>query len=159
MQASGRVEVVRGRVDAELTEALVGFWVEHGALDEARARERAPEVLCVLRGPEDELLGTSSVVAARAPLIDRQMWMYRRFIAPSTDAAADRELLRGSFEALATEFTGAEGEPIGLCLLTEDRSLIERDPAAVWAEPELVFAGYTATDVHVRVGYFDGATI
>jgi hypothetical protein len=159
MEATGNVEVVRGRVDAELTEQLVRFWLDNRALDEQRARERAADVLCVLRGPGGDLLGTSSVVAAPAPLINRPMWIYRRFVAAGTDAAADRELLRGSYAALAAEFTDADGEPIGLCLVTEDRALIERDPDAVWADPEMVFAGYTAGDVQVRVAYFEGARI
>lgn len=169
--ASGqRTEVVRGRLDADLEERLVAFWTAHGALSEQTARERLSEVICVRLDTDERIVGVNSASAAQAPLVGRRFWIYRRFLAPEADQDADREMLAAARTELERGFSGAPGEPLGLCALVSDRDLIERRPEAVWpiGEPDpgapwprggLVFAGYAAGGVQVRISYFEGARI
>jgi hypothetical protein len=165
-----RTEVVRGRLDADLEERLVAFWTAHGALSEQTARERLSEVICVRLDPEEQIVAINSAYAGSAPLVGRRFWIYRRFLAPEADQDADREMLAAARTELERRFTGAPGEPLGLCALVSDRDLIERGPEAVWqlGEPDpgapwpsggLVFAGYAPGGVQVRISYFEGARI
>jgi hypothetical protein len=154
-----RVEVVRGGLDRELSSRLVEFWVGHGALDQAAAQERLAEVICVLRGSEDQILATNSAFAATAPLVGRQFWIYRRFLAPGIGVEAERAMLIAAREALEDEFAQSADEPVGLCVLIADRTVAERHPEAVWPEVGLLFAGYTEAGAQVRISYFEGARI
>ena len=162
-----RTEVVRGRLDPELSDRLVSFWASHGALAEQDARRRLGEVVCVRLDAEERVVGVNSAYAGAVPLIERPAWIYRRFLAPEADDAADREMLAAAHAALEGEFAGRHGEPLGLCVLVSDRSLIERRSEAVWPvgdeHPEpgagLLFAGYTERGVQVRISWFAGARI
>lgn len=165
-----RTEVVRGRLDADLEERLVAFWKAHGALSEQTARERLSEVICVRLDPDERIVAVNSAYAASAPLVGRRFWIYRRFVAPEADGDADREMLAAARTELERGFTGAPGEPLGLCVLVSDRDLIERrpeamwpigepDPGAAWPGGDLLFAGYAAGGVQVRISYFEDARI
>lgn len=156
-----RIEVVWRELDRELSNRLVDFWVRHGVLDEAGARRRLAEVICVLFDAEGEIAGVNSAYAAEAPLVGRRFWIYRRFLAPGSGAEAEteRSLIRVARETLAREFTGALDEPLGLCVLISDRALMDRYPEAVWPDTGLLFAGYTPEGVQVRICYFEGARI
>jgi hypothetical protein len=165
-----RIEVVRGRLSAGLEERLVAFWTTHGALSEQTARERLSDVICARLDADERIVGVNSAYADWAPLVGRRFWIYRRFLAPEADQDAEREMLAAARAELERGFTGAPGEPLGLCVLVSDRDLIERRPEAVWslgvphhdaAWPGggLVFAGYAAGGVQVRISYFEGARI
>ncbi len=160
MNDSGwRVEAVRGRLEDETSEQLVEFWTSRGALDETAARERLDQVICVLYDGDDEVSGVNSVYAATAPLVGRQMWIYRRFVDHAVGADAEAALLSAAFDELAGEFGGAPRDPIGLYLLVTDRAFIASRPEAVWPQTNFLFAGYTDDGAQVRVRYFDGARI
>jgi hypothetical protein len=163
-----RTEVVRGRIDATLTGELIAFWTGHGVLDEATARERLADVICVRFGDDAQIVGVNSAYPAMAPLVGRRFWIYRRFLSPEADEHAEREMLEAARAELERSFTGVPGEPLGLCVLVADRALIARRPEAVWplGDPDarwpgagLVFAGYTEAGIQVRISYFEGATI
>ena len=74
----------------------------------------------------------------------------------SPDAA--RELLRATFAALDADFTPPAGGPLGLCVLSGPEEL-RADPAARWADPPLVHAGFLPDGRQARIGYFTGAHI
>lgn len=154
-----RIEVVRGALDPELSQRLVDFWVRHGVLDEAAARRRLAEVICVLFDDGGEIVGVNSSYADQAPLVGRKFWIYRRFLAPGADEGAERALLEAAQQELSRGFTGAPAEPVGLCVLIADRAMMERYPEAVWPDVGLLFAGYTQEGAQVRICYFEGARI
>lgn len=158
-QTGQRTEVVRGRVDAELAERLVGFWTANGVLPEPIARRRLEQVVCVRRDDGGEIVATSSVYADEAPLVGRRCWIYRRYLGPRADAGAEAELLAAARDHLDEEFSGAPGEPIGLCFPIDDPALIAANPQAIWPDLGLVFAGYTERGAQVRVAYFEGARV
>jgi hypothetical protein len=150
------VEVVRGAVDAALAGELVAFWTANGALDEAGARERLPEVVCVVRDRAGAVAGVSSAVPAVLALIGgRRFWVMRKFVLAE---AADeiRALERATFAALEREFD-ADG-PIGLCIPLTPAEAARR-PEAVWPEPRTFFAGFLPGGLQARVAYFEGASV
>jgi hypothetical protein len=153
------IDVVRGRLSAATGEQLVRFWTVHGLLDEATARARLPEVVCVATGGDGEVVGVNTVFAERVPLIGgRRFWMYNSALLASAAGAAP-ELLRTAFRALDAAYVPDGDEPVGLCLLVGDREELRRRPEAEWTDPRLVYAGYLPDGRQVRIGYFAGATI
>ena len=67
-------------------------------------------------------------------------------------------MIRGTFDALAAEFDGASGSPVGLCVLAGP-DLRRQRPEAEWTDPRMLYAGYSPEGLQVRVAYFDGAVI
>lgn len=153
-----RIETLDRGPDAELGEALVAFWTGAGALDEPRARQRLAQVVCVLRGPDGAIAGVNSAYEDTAPLIERRLWMYRRYLAPGVPAAAEAPLLGAAYEELARRRDAIGTGPAGLCVVLGDRAAMDRDRRAVW-DHHFVYAGYTDAGEQVRVAYFVGARI
>ena len=78
-----RISSVYGRVDAELTDELVDFWLRNGALPDAQtARQRAPQVVFVARNTEGRIVGVTTVYVA-APKGRGRYYIYRMFIQPT----------------------------------------------------------------------------
>jgi hypothetical protein len=153
---NGAIEVVRGRLTDERAGQLLDFWAHTGALDEAAARERLPEVVCVLMGDDGRLEGANSVYAADVPLLGgRRFWIYRSLLPGATGEARDA-MFRAAFEALEAEFDGAT---LGVCLAIADRGEMERRPEAEWRDPRTLYAGYLDDGRQLRVAYFAGARI
>jgi hypothetical protein len=102
---------------------------------------------------------TSHVAAAALELVaGRAFWVYRAALAGDTSPDAARELLRATFAALDADFTPPAGGPLGLCVLS-GREELRADPAARWADPPLVHAGFLPDGRQVRIGYFAEAHI
>jgi hypothetical protein len=153
-----RIEVVRGQLADRTAEELLVFWSDHSALAGVQAQRRLPEVVCVLR-EEDRILGASSVFASALPLIGgRRFWIYRSLLAPEAREYFP-DMVRSTFNALASEFTGSPGSPVGLCVLLEDAQERRRRPEVEWSDPRTIYAGYLADGRQVRIAYFDGAVI
>jgi hypothetical protein len=155
----GLIEVVRGRLTGERAEQLVRFWTGHGALDEAAARERLTEVVCVLLDDADEIVGVNSVFPSGVDRVGgRTFWIYRNFLSPGvSDAAA--AMIRAAFSALEAEFDASGDGPIGLCVLVAEPAEMQRRPEAEWADPAMIYAGYLADGRQVRIAYFRQARI
>ena len=150
---------MRGRLSDERGDQVLRFWSDQGALDAAAARERLPEVVCVLLDDAGEIAGVNSVYPDNVQLIGgRRFWIYRSFLLPAaTDAAPG--MISAAFAALEEEFDPDGDGPIGLCLLIADRAEMQRRPEAEWADPRMLYAGYDADGRQVRIGYFADAKI
>lgn len=160
MSASyGTIEVVRGRLGEERAAALVRFWTRAGALDEAAARARLNEVVCLLLDRNGEIAGVNSVYPANLGLVGgRRFWIYRNYLTPSAQNARQAMAAKASI-ALEAEFDPAIEGPIGVCFLIEDRSDLERNPGASWLYPASSYAGYLDDGRQVRIRYFPGARV
>jgi hypothetical protein len=149
---------VRGALDEATSDELVVFWAAHGALDEAGARRRLPEVVCVLRGGDGAIAGVCSAFEADVPMIGgRRFWMYRSLL-PGDAREQAFAMIDAAFAALEAEFDGAAGAPIGLCALLEERERKLR-PEAEWPDPRMIYAGYLPDGRQVRIAYFEGAKV
>jgi hypothetical protein len=155
----GTIDVVRGRLTEALSKELLSFWIGSGALDEAVARRRLHEVLCVLRSSPGSVVGVNSAYEDAVPLIGgRRFWLYRSFLLPPARGAWDAMVL-AAYRALAAGFDPEQRGPIGLCAPIADRELLERRPEAEWQDPRLLYAGYLADGRQLRVAYFEGARV
>lgn len=156
---SYRVEVVRDQIDAPLSERLIGFWTDHGALDGGDARARLEAVVCVLLGPDGAIAGANSVSPAEVPLFENQrLWSYRSFLGPDVPLREHRPMMSAAKLALEERYTGAENEPIGLMIKIAAEDVIAALPEALWEESEIVHAGWEAGS-QLRVGWFGRARI
>lgn len=151
------IQVQRGGLDTSLEE-LIAFWATAGGLSADEARRRLAELVCTLRC-DGRLAGLSTAHAADVALVGgRRFWIYGTVL----DAHAEElgpALIRDTFRALAAEFDGSRGSPIGLCVLVGDPAERRRRPEVAWSDPELIYAGYLTDGRQVRIGYFEGADI
>ena len=152
----GSIETVRGRISEERAERLLAFWSRHGLLEGAAARERLPQVVCLLLDDEGEIAGVNSVYSGTLALGGRPIWIYRSFL-PGDAASAEPGMINAAFAALEAEFDPSG--PIGLCVPIADRAVMESAPEAIWPDTRLMFAGYTRGDVQIRIRYFLDAQI
>lgn len=153
------IDVVRGTVDQELADELVAFWTDHRALSEEAARRRAPEVICVLRGPEGAITAVNSAYEDRVEALGgRLLWVYRSFAATDAARAAFESMFSAAAESLGGDYRGGESTPWGLYLLGGDPPP-GTDPAlTVWPVSGLILAGYTEAGSQIRVRYFPDPT-
>lgn len=153
-----KIEVVRRRTET-VADELVAFWTRQGALDEAAARQRLADVVCVVRDPAGNIAGVNSVYADRLPLIaNRRFWIYRRF-APDVGDDIETSMLNAAFEVLEQEAQTGNGGPVGLCILVTDPEMMRRHPEAVWPDTDMLYAGYTREGHQVRIRYFEEVSI
>jgi hypothetical protein len=157
--SAASIEVVRGVIDDELADQLIGFWSDQGALEGPAAHDRLPAVVCVATDEDGQIVGTNSVESQVAPLVRRQFWVYRSLLADPSDDDLANAMFNAAFEALEEESNGAEAEPVGLCLAVQDRGTLERWPEAIWPATELLFAGYLPDGRQLRIRYFANARI
>jgi hypothetical protein len=156
---NGTIEVVRGRLSDERADQLVRFWTGEGALDDAAARQRLREVVCVLFDAAGQVAGVNSVYPADVQLIGgRRFWIYRSLLVPAA-ASAWPAMVSAAFGALEAEFDPGDDGPIGLCLLIADWAELKRRPEAEWSDPRILYAGYLGDGRQVRIGYFAGAKV
>ncbi len=113
----------------------------------------------MLRDAAGGIVGVNSVYPQDLALIGgRRFWIYRGFLLPAA-ASAEPEVIRASFAALEKEFEPVAPGPVGLCVLVVDPAEMERRPEALWAETQLMYAGYLDDERQVRIRYFEGAAI
>lgn len=153
-----RCEVLRGEKTDEDAERLLAYWSEHGALGPEDARARLDEVVCELRDPAGEVVGTSSAYPAAAEeLGGLPVWVHRSHLSPRLPAdrgEAWTSLLSASFDALQEEFRALHPGPLGLCaLIPSDQPGAPR--TAAWPETGFAFAGRGADGAEIRVRQFD----
>ncbi len=148
---------MRGRLDRQRADDLLRFWLDRGALSGLEARRRLPEVVCLMR-LDGSLVGSSSAYPANVALVGgRRFWVYRQLL-DEVVAAQGPAMIRATFNALAAEFDGADGSPVGLCVLARP-DLLRRRPEAEWTDPRMVYAGYLPEGLQLRIAYFEGALI
>jgi hypothetical protein len=153
---STTIEIVRGRLDDETASELRSFWAAQTAMDDAEAQRRLPEVVCVLRGADGSIAGACSAFAGELALVGNRRFFVLRTLLPGD--ARDRlfDMFAAAWRALDAEYDGAPGEPIGVCLLLEERERLIR-PQAEWQDPRTIYAGYAADGRQVRLAYFSAA--
>jgi hypothetical protein len=98
----------------------------------------------------------SAVQEETIPLVGRPFWVYRRPLDPGDEGA---RMFNATFKSLQEGFQPGGPGPLGVCVVVPGRAEMEARPEAVWADTELMFAGYTPDDRQVRIRYFWGAKI
>ena len=156
-------EVVRGALDEELAGRILAFWARHSSLPPEVARDRLPEVVCILRDTIGEVLGVTSVATAEIPEIGaRRFWVHRSLLAPEAGETAWEDLLELTFDTLAAEFeirSDRSTLPVGVCAIVSDPAILERRPEAVWPDLRFLYAGYLPDGRQMRIRYFEDGRI
>jgi hypothetical protein len=156
--AETTIERLRGRPSDRRTEEILALLSREGGLADEAARRWLSEAVGAAIA-DDRVIGVNAVRRGRVPLIGgRGFWIYRSVLAEPRDELWTR-MFTAAFDSLADGFDPTEAGPIGLCVLIEDRGLIERQPEAVWPQSELMFAGYLDDGRQVRIRYFWNAAI
>lgn len=157
-ESSPDIATVRGSLDQAVSEKILAFWAERDALTGEQARRRLAEVVCVLRD-QGQVVGISSAYPAEVALVGgRRFWIYRSLVDEGA-AAAWHELIRCTYHALAPEYDGSPGSPIGLCVLLATPDERRRRPEVEWSDPHMVYAGYLRDGRQARIAYFENADI
>src|SRR5690348_11934646 len=104
----------------ERAEEIVAFWTREGALDEAAARERLREVVCVVRDRSGAIAGVNSVYAAKLDAVGgRPFWVYRSFL-PRLGPEVWPAMANHAFLALQGDYRRTEAMPVGVAWLVDD---------------------------------------
>lgn len=156
LPAGYRLEEVYATVDEPLREELVAFWTGEGVLGEAEARERAREVVLVLRDDQGRIQAVSSVfIKMLAFLGGRSVWMFRNYIAePVRTFELFSEMFcrtRDLLEKLMEEGTG--NMPEGILVVVPDAAVERQHPEAVWPQTGLIYMGRTDQGRQLRIAW------
>lgn len=156
MDQGHSIEVVRGRLGEGDEADVLAFWAERANLSGDAARERLPQVVCVIRDAAGALAGVNSAYDQEVALIGgRRFWIYRSLLAPGVGDGGDdawERMLIACFDELASGFE-PEG-PIGLFAPVEVPGLSERMPEAIWPRSGFMYAGFLPDGRQARVRYF-----
>lgn len=159
MRSALQIEVVRNQLTDARTEQILQYWTERNLLAGQAAQARLPEVVCVLLDGDD-LVGINSVYDEAVPLIGgRRFYVYRRSLDPEPLAQGhDVTLFNQAFDVLDAEHEKGVG-PVGLAVVIDDVEMMRARPEAVWADTQLMYAGYLQGDRQLRIRYFTDADI
>jgi hypothetical protein len=105
-------------------------------------------------GEQIEVASGARLSEELIPLVDRWFWVYR-----AGSGQLDEAAFNATFQELEKDFEPGGPGPVGVCVTVDDRDLIERRPAPIWPDTDLLFAGYLPDGRQLRIRYFWGATI
>lgn len=144
--------------------AVLDFWAREGAMPEATARKRLPEVGFVAIREPGRLAAVSTHYLAWSPQLRTEMWHFRTLVGEEhRRSALALLLLRRTREHLEEQFAlGRERRAPGIMFEVENRPLREAMREAVWERPgapgkRWTFIGENARGEDRRVYYFPGA--
>ncbi len=119
-----RMQNVFGEKPASLRGEIAEFWLANGALqDEAAAWRRTKEVVLVIRNPEGEMVGISTVYLSDFGARGDKYYFFRMFIRPGDRVPGMmRFVTRETGEFLKARYT--PGGPRGFVIITENAKLM-----------------------------------
>jgi hypothetical protein len=140
---------------------LVAFWLREGALDEAEATRRAPEVLFVATDAAGDVIGVASTYLAVNAQLGAPLWHMRGFVG-AEHRRSDTATLLGlrSRDHLREEWaSGRDRRGAGILYVVESPGLRDGFSAATWRPIGVTFVGEDARGAHLRVDWFAGAAL
>ena len=150
------------QVTPELADELLAFWKDNNAIaDDAAAKQRVPEVVCVARDENGALCGVGTAVIKVLPRLRQPMYYYRQFFAKG---------LRGQHQELAfyqrckqvlQDYNRGLGqaESLGILLEIENAKIAAAYKRTIEPGFEAVFIGYSPRGLQLRASYFDNAVL
>lgn len=152
---------VWNQVGPELERELARFWIEHKAmLDEAKAAERAAQVVCIVRDG-DRLLGVSTAYARIVPMLRQPMYYLRMYLAPEVrNQDLSYSVLNASFDTIEKQELAKEKLLcLGIILSIQNQRLARHYNEAYWPRTKFAFAGVSPEGQDLRVRYFEGVRL
>ncbi|WP_240125673.1 hypothetical protein [Thermomonas alba] len=150
------------QVTPALTEEVVAFWREHKAIaDEAVARARAQQLVCIARDEAGAVCGVGTAVLKVLPRLRQPTYYYRQFFAPQLRG---RGYIRDFFlrcKQVLHDYNASLKTPesLGILLEIENPKIAAAYKRAVEHGFDAVFIGYSPRGLPLRVSYFDDAVL
>lgn len=150
-------------------EEVVNFWLAELPSSELTAtQERARQLLVVARDQQGNVAGVSTALRMHVVQLGFECFFYRTFVGQAHRVRGVRstrlgwKILHDSYRLLNEQFQqGEDPGVLGLYAEMENPSIMKCRNEAVWQEDGMnfVFIGKTQGGRHLRVWYFDGATV
>ncbi len=156
------VQIVWEKKAPELTEEIVGFWLEHKALSAREAAvKRAPQVACLVRDGAGKLAGVSTVYQQQHPRFGVSFHYFRCFVAPEHRGANLASLLVVSVARYFEDRFKAGHDPnvIGVFMEVQNEGVQKQMNQAVWPIVAFTYTGKNQRGDQERVYYFEGARL
>lgn len=146
----------------ELKKEVVTMWKQHNpGFEEAKAEERANQIVLVAKNEFDQVIGVSTAFKVYIKQFRNFMYSIRLMVLPeyrSQKLATDLLVRSRDFlESIHQE--DLPDPPIGLITLVENELLKKNKREAIWPASKMIYAGNSSKGHHIRVYYFKGATI
>lgn len=145
-----------------LERELIEFWRDNDAIvDEAQAKRRAMQAVCVVRDGNGVLCGIATAVVRVLPRLRQPMYYYRMFFSPAL--RGHRQFLPTFLHAkkILQDYNAGLHEPesLGLLLELENGKLGKAYPRAHEPDFGAMFIGYSPRGLQLRVSYFEDAEL
>ena len=143
---------------------VIDFWVREDAMPEEVARKRVGEV-GVVAIEAGTLVAVSTVYLRHSERLRAQMWHLRAFVATEhRRSALAAHLVRENRQRLEDAYVSGEDTRAPGILMEVENPVLKAWNDAVWevdwsAGKRYVFIGENEKGDHVRVYYFQGATL
>lgn len=150
------------QVTPELADELLAFWKDNNAIaDDAAAKQRVPEVVCVARDENGALCGVGTAVIKVLPRLRQPMYYYRQFFAKGLRGQHQelaffqrcKQVLEAHCAAMETP------ESLGILLEIENAKIAAAYKQAVVPGFDAVFLGYSPRGMQLRASYFNNAVL
>ncbi len=150
------------QVTPELADELVAFWLENQALgDEASARQRTEQAICVARDENGKLQGVSTGVIRVLPRLRQPMYYYRQFFARSLRGKHQELPFYRHCKQVLQDYNAdlPVAESLGILLEIENSKIAAAYKRAIEPGFDAVFIGYSPRGLELRVSYFENAVL
>lgn len=149
-------------VTPELEQELIAFWRDNKAIvDEAAARLRAQQVVCIARTKGGALCGVGTAVVKTLPRLRQPTYYYRQFFAKALRGKRQELPFYQRCKQVLQDYNAAMKRPesLGMLLEIENAKIAAAYKRAVEPGFDAVFIGYSPRGLQLRVSWFEGATL
>lgn len=150
------------QVSAEVEQELLAFWRDNRAIaDEAVAKQRAQQAVCIARDADGAVCGVGTAMVKILPRLRQPTYYYRQFFAPALRGRHhELAFYRRCKQVLEAYNAGmARPESLGLLVEIENPKIAAAYRRAVEPGFDAVFIGYSPRGLQLRVSYFEDATL
>ena len=150
------------QVTPELADELVAFWLENKALgDEASARQRTEQAICVARDENGKLQGVSTGVIRVLPRLRQPMYYYRQYFSREMRGRSQFLPFYLQSKQVLQDYNAAlkPAESIGILLELGNGKLAAAYAHAYEKAFDVTFIGYSPSGLELRVSYFETAVL
>lgn len=146
----------------DIVEAVTKMWLSSFAFSDVdAARERATQLVYVVRNRDGDIIGASTGFKAYIKMIKNYCYAVRLMLDPAyrIPGLAQKLLVltRDHFQSIAHE--EKENPCVGVITLVENDQIRNGLTQAVWPASKMVYVGKTKRGYPIRLYYFPGARI
>lgn len=154
-------ECIWNKEDSAYIDRVKAMWQRYEAIEgEGMIEKRSKQIVFVIKNQSDEVCGVSTARPVQAKFLNGHFFYeFRCFIAPPFRAPGLDTLLAVKTKSFLSGLEESGTKFKGMLMIVENKELKNQRTKAIWPESEMVFAGYTPTGHHIRIGYFKGARI